>query len=564
MVNKNKVIVIGLDGAPYQLVHKWTQNGELPNLARLIRQGSFNILKSTIPVHSPTAWSSFITGLNPGKHGIFDFVRRDQDDYRLRVVQATEIRGASLWRYLGENGLKVGVMNVPMTYPPEPVNGYLISGLGTPDYTPYTYPPELTDELNSAGYRVNKKFFYMPGRDDEWLEDLTNITDQRGKTAVRLLQEKPWDFFMVVFRNTDEIGHFFWRHMDESHPRHDPQAPPRYKTAILDLYRQVDHWVGEIVAAAGPEVNILVMSDHGMGPLYRDVFINEWLWEKGWLTLKETANGKSTGHSLFRTIGLTRKNISDTLTRLNLHRVEVLIKKILGDRIKVLPRDERPEFSNAIDWSKTKAYSFGYYGQIFINLKGREPEGIVEPGQEYETLRQEIVRELHQLKDPEDGRPIVDRVYTREELFHGPSLEQAPDLLTIMRDLTYITRKDYEFASQRGILFRQPYTDESGSHHLDGILVASGPAFKPQPAPLHALPQIPDVTPTILHLMNCPIPTTMDGRVLDELITAEYMEHNPIQYSENDLEVRLDENSEWDAAAEAEVMERLKKLGYLG
>jgi predicted AlkP superfamily phosphohydrolase/phosphomutase len=288
------------------------------------------------------------------------------------------------------------------------------------------------------------------------------------------------------------------------------------------------------------------------------------LWEKGWLKLREEPAAKKQSHSLFRRLGLTRKNISDTLTRLNLHRLEVLIKKLLGDRIQVLPRDERPEFVNAIDWSQTRAYSFGYYGQIFINLKGREPEGIVEPGQEYDALRHQIVEGLYQLKDQEDGQPVVDRVYLREELFHGPSLEQAPDLLTIMRDLTYITRKDYEFASERGILFRQPYTDESGSHHLNGILIAAGPDIQPQPAPRPSEAAIPDLTPTILHLLNCPIPESMDGRILDDLITAEFNKNNPVRYTPDTLEVRQDENNEWDAEAEAEVMERLKKLGYLG
>lgn len=557
------MVVIGLDGAAYPLIKRWTESGDLPNLARLIERGNFNVLKSTIPVHSPTAWSSFFTGLNPGQHGVFDFVRRDEDSYQLRVVRANEIKGTSLWKLLGQNGARVGIMNVPMTYPPEPVNGYLISGLGTPDYVPYTYPPELTEELNTAGYRVNKKFFYTPGRDDEWLQDLTHVTNQRGKTAVELLKEKPWDFFMVVFRNTDEIGHFFWRHMDDSHPNHDPAAPAHYKTAILDLYRQVDHWVGEIVAAVGPGTNILVMSDHGMGPLYRDVFINEWLWEKGWLKLKEEASAKKQGHSLMRRLGITRKNISDTLTRLNLHRVEVLIKKVLGDRIQVLPRDERPEFVNAIDWSQTQAYSFGYYGQIFINLKGREPEGIVEPD-DYDRLREEIVRELYELKDPEDEQPVVDKVYRREELFHGQSLEQAPDLLTIMRDLTYITRKDYEFASERGILFRHPYTDESGSHHLDGILITAGPAVQAQQTSLPTAPHIPDLTPTILHLMNCPVPETMDGKVLEALLTAEYMKNNLIRFTADSGESRSDKDDHWNEDAEAEVMERLKKLGYLG
>lgn len=561
---KNKLVVIGLDGAAYKLIHQWTQSGDLPNLARLVEQGSFNILKSTIPVHSPTAWASFITGLNPGKHGVFDFVRRESSGYQLRVIRADEIKGASLWNLLGQNGLQVGVMNVPMTYPPEPVNGYLISGLGTPDFVPYTYPPELSEQLDEAGYRVNKKFYYTPGRDDEWLEDLNHVTDQRGKTAVRLLNEKPWDFFMVVFRNTDEIGHFFWRHMDESHPRHDPEAPPHYKTAILDLYRKVDDWVGQIVAAAGPDTNIVVMSDHGMGPLYRDVFINEWLWEKGWLKLKEEPAGKKYGRSIFRSIGLTRKNISDALTRLNLHRLEVLIKKALGDRIRVLPRDERPEFTDAIDWSRTKAYSFGYYGQIFINLKGREPEGIVEPGAEYETLRKEIQAGLYELTDSEDGLPVVDKVYLREELFHGLSLEQAPDLLTIMRDLTYITRKDYEFASERGILFGQPYTDESGSHHLEGICITSGPDIKPTTEALSDIPQIMDLTPTILHLMDCPVPIMMDGNILGGLLTPDFIQNHPARYTDEYDDHRQGEDQAWDAEAEAEVMERLKKLGYLG
>ncbi len=564
MNNPNKLIVIGLDGAAYPLINKWIKSGDLPNIASLTQRGNFNVLKSTIPVHSPTAWSSFITGLNPGKHGVFDFVRRDAEGYQLRVIRANEIKGTSLWKLLSKNGAKVGIMNVPMTYPPETVNGYLISGLGTPDYVPFTSPPELTNALNAAGYRVNKKFFYTPGRDDEWLQDLTHITNQRGKTAVQLLKEKPWDFFMVVFRNTDEIGHFFWRHMDESHPRHDPAAPAHYKSAILDLYRQIDRWVGEIVKTAGPNANFLIMSDHGMGPLYRDVFINEWLYEKGWLKLKEEPVAKKQSHSLFRKLGVTRKNISDTLTRLNLHRLEVIIKKILGDRIRVLPRDERPEFVNAIDWSQTQAYSFGYYGQIFINLKGREPEGIVEPGEAYDTLRQKIVEGLYQLKDGEDDKPVVDRVYLREELFHGPSLDQAPDLLTIMRDLTYITRKDYEFASERGILFRQPYTDESGSHHLDGIVIAAGPNIQQRQSPLPTAPQIPDLTPTILHLMNCPIPDTMDGQLLESLITADYMKTHPPRYISDTSEDRQDENDDWDAEAEAEIMERLKKLGYLG
>lgn len=558
----NKLLVIGIDGAPYDLIARWTAEGQLPHLARLIERGQFGVLNSTIPVHSPTAWTTFTTGLNPGQHGIFDFVRREPGSYELRVVRADQIPGASLWRLLSDNGRQVGVINVPITYPPEPVNGFLISGLGTPDFADYAYPPSLKQELDAQGYRVNNKFFFVADRQDEWLADVMAMTDMSGRTALQLMAERPWDFFMVVFRNSDEICHFYWHHMDKSHPKHDPQAPARYQTAILDLYRRVDHWVGELVAAAGAQTNVVVMSDHGAGPLYRDVFLNEWLWQQGWLTLKEQAAGRKRWMALTRKLGITRANISDTLTRLNLHRLEVLIKRALGDRIRVLPRDERLEFHEAIDWSRTKAYSFGYYGQIFINLKGREPQGIVEPGAEYEAVREAIAQTMLALVDPADGRPVVDRVYKKEELYHGDYLDEAPDLLAIMRGLSYTTRKGYEFAAERGVIFREPYTGETGSHRLEGILAAVGPDIKQAP---HLAPHpIQDLTPTLLHLLHCPIPTYMDGEVIGELLAPGFLEQHPPRYIETELAQGGDTAADWDATAEAEVAERLKKLGYLG
>lgn len=557
-----KVLVIGLDGAPFPLIEKWAAEGLLPNLAELIERGSFGILRSTMPVHSPTAWASFITGMNPGKHGVFDFVRREVDSYRLQVVRANEIAGASLWQWLSENGRTVGVMNVPMTYPPETVNGFLITGLGTPDYVNYTHPPELSQELNTEGYRVNKKFFFTPDRADEWLEDIYDVTDLHGETAVRLIQEKPWDFFMVVFRNTDEICHFFWHHMDPTHPWHNPKAPEQHRQAIQNLYQQVDAWVGKLKAAAGDDTNIVIMSDHGAGPLYKDVFINEWLWQKGWLKLREEIQTPQKHVTWLRQIGLTRKNISDTLTRLGLHRVEVLIKKVLGDKIYVLPRDERPEFNDAIDWAQTKAYSFGYYGQIFINLQGREPQGIVSLDTEYEALRQKIAHELKQLTDPADGHLVIDRIFFKEDLYHGPFLETAPDMLAIMRDFTYMTRKGYEFADKRGILFKEPYTVESGSHRLEGILIAAGPDIAAQPT--LASKDIQDLTPTILQLLHCPIPYNMDGQIIREILTPKFQSEHPITYTDKLIERSSNDNTTWTPALEAEMTDRLKKLGYLG
>lgn len=555
-----RLLVIGIDGAPFPLVQQWMASGHMPNLARLADSGSFGVLRSTIPVHSPTAWATFITGLNPGQHGVFDFVRREAGTYRLRVVRADQYPGGSLWRLLSDQGRKVGVMNVPMTYPPEPVNGFLVSGLGTPDFARYTYPPELQETLDAQGYRVNKRFFFVRDRQDEWLDDITSMTDKRGETAVRLIREQPWDFFMVVFRNSDEICHFYWHHMDETHPKHDPQAPARYKTAIRDLYQQIDRWIGEIMAAAGEDVNIVIMSDHGAGPLYRDVFLNEWLIQQGWLALRADASGSNGWIGAMQKLGLTRARISDMLTRMNMRRVEVAIKKLLGDKIYVLPRDERPEFHNAIDWSKTQAYSFGYYGQIFVNLKGREPEGIVPP-EAYSALREEIARRMMLITDPEDGLPVVDRVYRKEELYHGQFLGDAPDLLAIMRGLTYITRMGYEFAGERGVLFREPYTDETGGHRLEGILLAAGPDIRPGQLPEH---DIVDLTPTLLQLLDCPIPDYMDGEPVGMMLRPDFLGSHPARRAPQEILTRDQLAGVWNAAAEDDVQERLKQLGYLG
>ena len=561
-MSHSKTVVIGMDGAPYELIKKWADEGKLPNLQALIQRGAFGVLKSTIPVHSPTAWASFITGLNPGKHGVFDFVRREPDSYQLRVIRANQYSGTSMWRLLSDNGRRVGVMNVPMTYPAEAVNGFLLSGLGTPNYVVYSFPPEMSDELNAQGYRANNEFFFKEDRQDEWLKDIHEITDIHGKTAVKLMREKSWDFFMVVFRNSDEICHFYWHHLDETHPRHDPDAPARYRTAILDLYQRIDQWIGHIVEAAGYDTNVIVMSDHGAGPLYKDVFLNEWLIQKGWLKLSDVSEGQRTWMNTVRKLGLTRENISDKLTRLKLHRLEVMIKNVLGDRIHTLPRDSRLEFVNAVDWSRTKAYSFGYYGQVFINLEGREPQGIVKPGQEYTKLRDEIQQQMQEIIDPADGLPVVDHVYTREDLFHGTHMPDAPDLLTIMRGFTYMTRKGYEFAENRGMLFREPYTKETGSHRLEGIILAAGPNIA-QNSALTAH-NIEDLTPTILHLQNCAIPTYMDGCLIQSLLTPEFTAHHQPIYEERELNLRDNIAQEWTDAEEAEIIERLKNLGYLG
>jgi predicted AlkP superfamily phosphohydrolase/phosphomutase len=559
-MKKNRVLIIGLDGASLDVLEPWARAGQLPSLYEIMRTGSYGRLESVFPIVSSAAWTSFMTGTNPGKHGLFDFVRRDADSYRLRPVNRTHSRGVSIWKYLSQEGKKVVVLNVPMTYPVEELNGVIVAGLGAPLNKKFTHPLQLENDLSAHGYRHIKKTFYRPGNEKAELEEIYELADHVTWLAKKMIQAEDWDFFMVVYRETDEVGHFFWKDQDSNHPQHDPAKAAAFGSAILEYYQHIDHAIGELRQMAGEGVNTIIMSDHGQGALYKDVYLNEWLRQQGFLSTQSTAVNLPASKKLFSRLGLTRSGISAFLRRNHLGKLETLIKDILGDRIAVLPVSNRAEFPEGIDWSRTCAYSFGYMGQIYINLKGREPLGIVEPGQEYEDTLAKICAALYQLTDPQDGKPVVDRILRGAEIYHGAMGSHAPDLLLEMRGFAYITRKGYEFGSQNGAVFSTPATYENGSHRLEGMLVMSGPDVKNDPN-RQKNASIMDLAPTILHLFGFQKPAAMDGHVLENWLnqasgTPENLtEIN--QVSGGPDEVPLTEEEE------QEMVEQLRKLGYL-
>jgi predicted AlkP superfamily phosphohydrolase/phosphomutase len=551
-----KLLVIGLDGATMDLIKPWADEGKLPVLASLLQRGSYGRMKSVLPVLSSAAWTSFMTGMNPGKHGFYDFVKRAPDSYRLRPVHREQMRGQSLWKILSSLDRKVIVLNVPMTYPPEAVNGVLVSGLGTPNYKNFTYPDELTEELLNRGYEVNNPLTFHSGEEQAYIDQTDRITDQVTETSLYLMGREDWDFCMPVYRGPDEMAHFFWRFMDETHPQHPKVVAPALKNAMLNHYQKLDRAIGDLLDASGPDTNLIILSDHGTGPFYKGVLLNEWLRQKGWLVTK---GGNGGYRDVFSSLGLTRSNISTVLRGAGLGRLERTIKDVLGDRIEVLPVSNHAEFPNAIDWERTKAYSFGYHGQIYINLKGREPQGRVLPGEEYDQLCQEISQALMELTDPEDGKPIVDRVYHRKEAFHGPAYDEAPDLTVIMRNLSYITRSGYEFG-KAGELIIPPQEDQSGSHRMEGILIMAGPSVR-QAGYQGNQSCIIDVAPTILHIMGLPVPDNMDGAVLQDWLS----EKRAVKTIQSDLDVlnKQPPSEVMTEEQEAELIQRLKDLGYL-
>jgi len=555
MNNNSRVMVIGLDGATLDLILPWVKSGDLPVMSSLLEAGSYGKLKSVYPIISPAAWSTFITGTNPGQHGVYDFVFRDQKNYQLRPVTRNQIMRPSFWRLLGEQGKRVIIINVPMTYPPEPVNGILISGLGTPNSGNFTYPEQLGQEIINKGYYVNPRVHYQPTKEQEYLDETINIIDNSTSIALSLLQQNPWDFSIIVYRETDTVAHHFWRYMDASHPKYE--ANSKNKDAILNTYKHIDRCIGKLKLAAGEKTTIFIVSDHGVGPLYKDVFINEWLHQNGYLQKKPIPRYQF----IMSRLGITRQNISSYLRKYKLKLLEEYIKNRFKDKLQILTKEKWADFNLGIDWSKTRAYSYGYQGQIFINLIDREPNGIVKPGQEYENLRIEIRNKLYTFIDPVDRLPIVDKIFFREEIFNGPSMDNAPDIIFLMRGLTYTSRLYYEWNNLPGEIVSDTKGDDYCGHRLEGVLIASGSDI------IHQYTEKPiewlgDIAPTVLHLLGCSVPKWMDGKILSEWLIP-YKGHNDIRTLDVDPPLLLVNENKISNLEEEELLNRLHDLGYL-
>lgn len=552
-MSQKSVLVIGLDGGTLDVIRPWAEAGELPTFQRLLTEGVSGPLKSTIPAFSPPAWTSFMTGVNPGKHGTFDFVRRRPGGYDLQPVRNHLPSLGTMFAWASRHGRRVAVVNVPLTYPPEPVNGIMVSGLGAPDDADYTYPPGLSDTLRAMGYRVNTDARYEPGLEDAFIRKVMETTNKQAEVALWLLAQEPWDFFTVVFRDLDGVFASLWSLMDETHPQHNPVRAAKYGDAILNYHKLLDARLADFLDAIHDNTVVIVMSDHGSGPLYREVYLNVWLQREGFQRLKQGMGDINIGlRALLRYMGMTRENLTALLGWSNVNR----IKDRLPDRVKALIPRSSPETTDVVDWSRTQAYSYGYIGQIYINLKGREPQGIVEPGAEYQRVVANIIDRLFTLEDPETGERVIDAVYRKEELYHGPYAHLGPDLCLVMKDFSYTTHLGTEFT--HGEVFGPPVNHESGTHRLNGMLMAWGPGVCRHGCVTSA--EIIDLAPTILHLLNVPVPEDMDGRVLTELFDDSAGELSERVARE---QVEAGDGPPLTAGEEAELLERLRNLGYL-
>ncbi len=533
-----RLLIIGLDGATFDVLNPLLEAGRMPNLKRFVSQGASGVLRSTQPPITPAAWTTFMTGKGPGRHGILDFETFDAEKHALAFNSTYEIREKTLWQLLSEKGLRVGSINVPMTYPPKEVNGFMISGFETPSIdAQFTWPPELKEEIfrevPNYDYRTNWRRTAV-GRLAQLADNLDYISNSfdQGTHLTRYCGDKyGWDVLMVVFKLVDNLQHKAWKYLD---PRFKHRFPREAEMAA-QCFERLDHAVGELFEYADRNnATVLIMSDHGHGSLDGKAQPNLLLKKWGYLGLRSPWEQ-----------AMTR-------TEYWLHRLTK------GRATRFEQGNRRIESDLAVDWSRTKACVMhaGIYGYLYINLAGRGPHGIV-PADDYERLRDELTQRLTgaTVRTPEGQTVrIFPEVFKPEELY-GCDREDYPNLPDLM------LAPHPGFAVVRKIRGSRPVrwcglSRLEGTHRVEGIL-AMGGAHVRQGERISA--NIVDITPTALASLGLRVPVDMEGRVITEAFSRppEIEQEPPV------AKVRREEVEAYTEADQEILQQRLSDLGYL-
>lgn len=520
-----KILLIALDGATLDLLSPWMAAGELPLLKRLFDEGVGGTLLSTVPWATPTAFASLATGTNPGQHGIYDFGKLIGDDYTAFVpTNGRHIVGHSLWKLLSDAGLSSLVINMPMTYPAEAINGRLIAGIPYPGGSPQLcHPPDLLPELAERGWDLARNASDdLGGSYADYYAGLVDLVKTRGEAVAWSLQQNQPDFTAVHFLETDQAQHRFWQFMP-GEPRHQPGGP--HTDAILRLYHVVEQAMAQILAAVDDDTILCVMSDHGFGPTRHQVWLNNWLHQNGFLTLKAGA-GVRLKQTLYR-LGLSPAAIREAAPeRLKLAILQFFERQKGRALASELEADSRVQKKGLLDrlterlaidfydldWSQTRAFSTGTtaVGYVWLNVAGRDPQGVVQPGDDYEQTRQQIAAALRQWE-------AVGEVLFREAVWQGAQLNEAPDIIVRWAEATTDARYFQTRFSSHHLI--KPVPNDYASHRPEGIFVWHGLGVR-QGVKLDA--DLLDLTPTILWLLDQPVPTYMDGRVLTDCFTLDH------------------------------------------
>jgi predicted AlkP superfamily phosphohydrolase/phosphomutase len=555
------VVVLGLDGGDPHLIRRFIEQGHLPHLAALAERGTLEPLISSPNAMSPAAWSSFVTGLDPGNHGIFYFLDRVPGTYETRYVNSQSRAGTPLWSALSEQGRRVCSLFVPLTYPAVEVNGILASGWLAPsiDDPRYAHPPDLARRIRAAApdftLHTGMTEFIRRGRYEEALDRKIRSLQAKAQVAADLLASERWDLFTVVFDETDPIQHYFWHFLDSAHPEFTAEGNRRFGDAILRIYQAADEAVGRLLALTGDDTVVFVISDHGYGPNQRAHLYLKGLLQAHGLQAPARRGFPSRAasgvyHALARALPSGLK-----------HRLASRFRSV-HERLETL------SFAGDIDWPSTRAYTFWSSGcsEPWINLRGRDPQGAVSPGADCDALVEQLREIVLSATDPRTGEPVAQSVSAKADVYHGPHLDRAPDLLIDWRpDLAVsgLATRSGRGLSPDAVVLSVPIAEDlrTGNHRREGLLLASVPRSAVA-VPIPDLPSpvtrrsLTDLAPTIYALLGVPPPHPLDGHPWTDLFAEARPLLEPTHGSITEASGLTD--------ADLEVLEeRLGDLGYL-
>lgn len=538
-----RILCLGLDGADHALVERLLGEGRLPTIARLAADGSFGPLASTVPAVTPTAWSSFLTGLNPGRHGIFNF-STNPNRGRQHVESAADRGGAPVWRLLGAAGLRSAFVMVPFTYPAEPLEGIVVTGYGGPE-RPQILPESARQHIEALHPALVTSHHPMKER---WWEDFdgyaarllehVEVTADVARLAMEL--EPELRLLVVDFMSSDHAGHLGYHRLDPGHPAHDPaQAGDE----LVQVYEAVDRACGDLIEIAGAlygeEPTAIVLSDHGMKPIYWTFHANRWLEEAGHLRYRRRSLQPLKGGPLDLAAKVDQR----------LARTTRLYGRAL-DAIPLAPRAAADRAFSDIDFGRTRAYCFATGGQIFL--------GEASGARTDTRYAERLAAELGEICHPETGDRAFE-VLRKEELYHGPFLDKAPELVILPRDERIhvdSSRRRWPSAFDRhDHLDPSSFYGYSGHHGQTGILAAAGPGIRRAPMPTGV--DITRLPSTLLALLGLSA-EGLDGAPIAEILAAGEGASVTVRADE----AAPAEGSVYSPEEERDLIDRLRDLGY--